>query len=138
MATVVTGRYQGSKRVSVKHEESGAEFQTDAPKDNTGLGESFSPTDLVGTALGSCVLTTMAIVAERDGLDFKTASFRVQKEMSTTSPRRISRLLLEISLPDLLSPEARTKYERVAHSCPVHHSLHPDTKIDIVFRYSAS
>ncbi len=135
MSTIVTGEYVGEKRTALRHEESGATFATDAPKDNQGLGSSFSPTDLVGTALGSCMLTTMAIFGERNGLELKGSSFRVEKIMSSDSPRRIVNLKLEIVMPGVLTPEQRTKLERVAVTCPVHQSLHPDLKVDLSFSY---
>lgn len=132
---VVEGRYVGDLRCEARHGPSGAAITTDAPADNMGRGEAFSPTDLVGTALGTCILTTMAIVAKRRGIDFSTARFHVEKQMATDPVRRIGRLPVTIHLPASLDAEARTVLERAAHSCPVHKSLHPDVDAPISFVY---
>jgi putative redox protein len=134
MAVEITGTYQGTKRVLLKHGPSGAELITDAPKDNNGEGASFSPTDLVATGLGACMLTIIAIVGERSELDLQGMSMQVEKHMSL-DPRRIGRLPLSIVLPSHLSEDDRTKLERAALACPVHQSLHPDIEIDVQFKY---
>jgi putative redox protein len=126
--------YQGHLHCELTHEPSGSKIETDAPKDNAGKGERFSPTDLVGAALASCVLTTIAIVGARDGLTFEGAKAEVEKEMAD-KPRRIAGLYLNISLPKSLTVNQRRKYEEVAHHCPVHRSLHPDMKIPMKFTY---
>src|ERR1700722_14006421 len=90
--------YQGQKHCQLIHEPSASTIETDAPKDNQGKGERFSPTDLVGAALGSCILTTMAMVAERDGVAITGARAEVEKEMLAT-PRRIGTLKVKITLP---------------------------------------
>lgn len=133
----VSGDYQGELHCSAVHEPSGNVLVTDAPKDNQGRGEAFSPTDLVGTALGTCILTTLAIVARRHGVELKGARFAVTKEMSTDAPRRIVRLATEIWLP--IAPMALPAgvLERAAHLCPVHQSLHPSLDKPIVFHWSA-
>lgn len=135
MSTTVHGSYLGNKRVSIVHDDSGIELITDAPKDNGGQGQSFSPTDLVGVALGSCIITTMAIVAERGGQELPPCQFKATKEMSQ-SPRRIAKLTLEFQFPSTMPEEMRTKMERVATKCPVHHSLHPETEISLSFIYN--
>lgn len=127
--------YQGQKRCEVLHEPSGTKMETDAPKDNQGIGASFSPTDLVGVALGSCILTTMAIVAERDGIDFSKARAVVDKIMTDKPPRRIQRLEVKIFLPTSIIPEHRKKLEQISKACPVHRSLHPDLEIPVQFIY---
>ncbi len=126
--------YEGQKHCQLTHEPSGSQIETDAPKDNQGKGERFSPTDLVGAALASCVLTTIAIVAERDGLVIENAKAEVEKVM-TDKPRRIESLKLHVSLPASLTAEQRQKYERVAEHCPVHRSLHPDVQMPMSFSY---
>src|ERR1700749_3915091 len=93
--------YEGQLHCNLVHEPSHSEIATDAPKDNQGKGERFSPTDLVGAALGSCILTTIAIVAERDGISIEGAEAHVQKEM-ITQPRRIGALPVQITLPAAL------------------------------------
>lgn len=124
----VTAIYQGQKHCQATHEPSGSVIETDAPKDNQGLGEKFSPTDLVATALGTCILTTVAIVAERDGLDIKNSTIEVEKHMST-SPRRISQLVVKLNLPKNVDEKFRGKLKHAAEACPVAKSLHPDTQI---------
>lgn len=134
MTVTITGRYLGNKKVELIHEPSGATLITDAPKDNLGDGSKFSPTDLVAAALGSCIITTIAIVAERDGIDVTNSHMSVTKHMST-SPRRIGELPVTLHLPKSLTVEQRAKLERTARTCPVHHSLHGDIKADITFTY---
>lgn len=126
------GIYQGNLHCELSHGPSGTQISTDAPKDNMGKGEAFSPTDLIGASLGSCILTTMAIVARREGIPFENASFQVQKEMSS-NPRKIGSLSVSIKLPAGLSEENQTKLEQVAHGCPVRLSLHPDMKVTLIF-----
>jgi len=126
--------YQGQKHCELEHEQSGSIIETDAPRDNQGKGERFSPTDLVGAALTSCILTTMAIVGERDGLKLEGTTATVEKRMAD-SPRRIESLTLHIRLPSSLTPEQRRKMENTARACPVHKSLHPDVQIPMTFEY---
>ena len=126
--------YQGNLHCELTHEPSGSKIQTDAPKDNMGRGESFSPTDLVGAALASCILTTMAIVAQRDGVAFDGARAEVQKEMNP-QPRRIGALPVKIWLSKSIPESYRPKLEHAAHACPVHKSLHPDVQMPIEILY---
>jgi putative redox protein len=128
-------RYLGDLRVEAQHGPSQTMLVTDAPVDNQGRGESFSPTDLVGSALGACMLTLMGIVAKRHQLDLSGATARVTKEMSATAPRRIARLAVEIHVPREFSAENKTRLEQAALTCPVHHSLHPDIDSPVTFRY---
>ena len=127
--------YQGELHCKAIHGPSGVELATDAPKDNQGRGESFSPTDLVATALGSCMLTIMGIAARTQNIDISGATAAVEKEMTATPPRRIERLAVRIHVPHSLSPADKEKLERAAHTCPVHRSLHPDVQIPIVFTW---
>jgi len=127
--------YQGDLHCKATHGPSGAELSTDAPKDNQGRGESFSPTDLVATALGSCMLTIMGIAARTQNVDIAGATATVEKEMTAASPRRIQRLAVRIHVPHAPSLEEREKLERAARACPVHKSLHPDVQIPIEFRW---
>jgi putative redox protein len=131
----IEGRYVGDLRCEATHGPSGSTLATDAPVDNMGKGEAFSPTDLVATALGTCIVTIIAIVAERHGLDVSGATFRVEKHMATDPVRRIGRLPVTIRLPASISAEGRTMLERAAHTCPVHKSLHPDVEAKITFLY---
>ncbi|MBM7115152.1 OsmC family protein [[Archangium] primigenium] len=118
----------------LQHGPSGTRITTEAPKDNGGTGGSFSPTDLMGAALASCVLTTMALAASREGITLGDARARVEKRM-TPPPRRIGELVLEIDMPAGLSAAHRARLEEVAHGCPVSRSLHPDVKLPMSFRY---
>jgi putative redox protein len=133
--TTATARYEGQLRTEATHTASGTVIQTDAPVDNHGRGEAFSPTDLVGTALGTCILTTMAIVAERHQIEFVGASFKMTKVMSQEPPRRIAQLIVELHLPASLDAQARALMERTAHTCPVALSLNPEIKQEIQFVY---
>ncbi len=128
--------YQGEKHCELTHGPSQSKIETDAPKDNQGKGERFSPTDLMGAALGSCILTTMDIIAARDGLklDLKNATAEVEKVMAN-NPRRIESLRVKITLPAHLNEQHRAKLEEIARTCPVHRSLHPDVQIPMTFEY---
>ncbi len=134
MGVVITGNYLGDKRVELTHLDSGATIRTVAPKDNHGDGTLFSPTDMLAGSLGACILTTIAIVVERDGLDLRNSTFRVVKEMSS-SPRMVKNLAVEIHLPETLEEPARKKIERAGGTCPVHHSLHSDVTVEIKYIY---
>jgi putative redox protein len=127
--------YQGDLHCSAVHGPSRTELSTDAPTDNQGRGESFSPTDLVATALGSCMLTVMGIMARTLNLDITGTTATVGKEMTTAAPRRIARLDVQINIPKQISPENQLKLERAAHTCPVHKSLHPDVQSPIEFTW---
>jgi uncharacterized OsmC-like protein len=129
-----TAVYQGQKHCELTHVSSGTNIATDAPKDNAGKGESFSPTDLLGAALTSCALTTMAIIAEREGIPFSGGSAEVEKEM-TDNPRRIGALHARFTLPASLKPEHRKRMEEIAKTCPVHRSLSSEMRIPMVFSY---
>ena len=100
-----------------------------------GKGESFSPTDLVATALGTCIITTMGIVAQRHGIDLNGTKVRVEKHMVIAPVRRIGRLPVEIHVPHELSAEDRQRLENAAVTCPVHKSLHPDVDAPVTFRW---
>lgn len=134
MAVEITGKYLGNLKMELTHAPSGAKLNTAAPVDNKGDGSSFSPTDLVAAALGSCMVTTMAIVAERDGIAAEEFTFRVEKHMAD-DPRRIGALPVEIHMPKGLSPDQRTKLERAAHHCPVHRTLLPEVDKTVTFVY---
>jgi putative redox protein len=127
--------YQGKLRCTATHVDSAAMLLTDAPKDNMGNGESFSPTDLVATALGTCMLTTMGIYAQRNQIDLTGATSIVTKEMIQSPTRRIGRLAVTIRVPRPLSAEQRQKLENAALTCPVTKSLHPDVQIPVSFKW---
>jgi putative redox protein len=121
--TDILSHYQGQLRCQSSHGPSGSQLDTDAPLDNQGRGERFSPTDLVATALSTCMLTIMGIVAERHGWALEGCSARVQKTMSRTAPRRIERLAVWVQLPDGLDESQRAVLQRAAETCPVKVSL---------------
>ncbi|MDD2763322.1 MAG: OsmC family protein [Opitutaceae bacterium] len=131
----ISGEYQGDLHCAATHGPSGRTLETDAPVDNQGRGETFSPTDLVATALGTCILTTMGIAARRLDLDLKGARFEVTKEMSADMPRRIVRLATHIWLPVSRSTDRDGVLERTAHACPVHKSLSPAVDVPIVLHW---
>jgi putative redox protein len=118
----------------VTHGPSGTRIHTEAPKDNGGTGMSFSPTDLVGAALATCMMTTMQLAASRETLPWGEASAIIEKRMSPP-PRRISQLVVEVRMPAGLAPEHRTRLERIARECPVARSLHPDLEVTPSFVY---
>ena len=132
----ISGEYRGELHCVATHGPSGRALETDAPVDNQGRGETFSPTDLVATALGTCILTTMGIAARRLGVDLTGARFEVDKEMSADSPRRIARLTTRLWLPRPPTPEAAASLERIAHACPVHQSLAPAVDVPITIQWT--
>lgn len=127
--------YKGGLHCELTHGPSSSTIETDAPKDNMGNGERFSPTDLVGAALAGCILTTMGIVAQRDGVSIDGARAEVIKEMTAQPPRRIAELPVTVTMPAAVPSAYRQKLENAAHACPVHKSLHPDIKAPITFVY---
>lgn len=133
----IQAEYQGDLHCAATHGPSKTQITTDAPVDNQGRGESFSPTDLVATALGTCMLTVMGILARTLGIDISGATATVDKEMSTSAPRRIASLKVRIHVPQRLSEDDKLKLERAAHTCPVHKSLHPDIQVPVEFSWSS-
>jgi putative redox protein len=119
------------------HGPSGQELKTTAPKDNGGDGSTFSPTDLMATSRGTCVLTIMAMAGERRGLDLRGATVTVEKHMSADAPRRIARLPVRVKLPFRPSPEDQRLLEAAGHGCPVHRSIHPDIDSPITLEFPA-
>lgn len=130
----MTAVYQGEKHCEITHGPSGAVISTDAPKDNNGKGEAFSPTDMVGAATGSCMLTVMAIAAEKDGVSLLNSRVTVEKEMNP-NPRKVAKLTVVLHLPQSVPHEYRKKLQDIALSCPVKLSLHPDVLMPVVFHY---
>lgn len=127
--------YSGDLHCTAVHGPSGATLETDAPVDNNGRGEAFSPTDLTATSLGVCMTTVMGIVAKRKGIDLEGMKVDVRKHMSTDTPRRISRLELDIHVPLPADHPERRMLESTGMGCPVHHSLHPDIEVVIDWRW---
>ena len=121
--TLIDSTYRGQLRCLASHGPSGSQLETDAPTDNQGQGERFSPTDLVATALSTCMLTIRGIVAERHGWALEGCSARVEKTMSSEAPRRIARLTVWVTLPEGLDGQQRALLQRAAETCPVKVSL---------------
>ena len=135
MSHKIESSYLGELRVSSTHLASNTEIITDAPVDNNGRGESFSPTDLVATALGTCMITVMGIYAEKNGILMPNVYSRTNKVMSS-SPRKISKLKIEIIFEgNQLSEVEKQSLKNVALNCPVAKSLHPDLKQEIEFNF---
>ena len=127
--------YQNNLRTESEHIASGEKIITDAPADNNGKGEAFSPTDLVATALGSCMITIMAISANKYDIDVTGTNASVKKIMGS-DPRRISEISIDINMNKNIEEKDRKRLERAALACPVHKSLHPDLEKKIRFIYS--
>jgi putative redox protein len=125
--------YRGELRCEATHGPSRTQLFTDAPVDNHGKGESFSPTDLVATALGACMLTIMGIYAKRHEIDLTGTTVTVLKDMAQVPVRRIAKLTTEIRVPISKDHPHREALERAAHTCPVHQSLHPDVEKPVTF-----
>ena len=128
--------YQGDLHCKAVHGPSATELNTDAPKDNQGRGESFSPTDLVATALGTCMLTVMGIMSRTLQIDIAGATATVEKEMTATAPRMIKSLAVKVHIPHAITPDNQQILIRAAHTCPVHKSLHPDIHTPIDFTWA--
>jgi putative redox protein len=132
MVTLTTA-YEGGLRCRAAHGPSGTALVTDAPIDNHGKGESFSPTDLMATALGACMMTIMGIVADRHGLDLAGMTAETEKVMTAAPPRRIASLRTRITIPLPAEHEHRAALEQAARACPVHKSLHPEIDAAVEF-----
>ena len=126
--------YKNNLRTEAQHIASGQKIITDAPLDNNGKGEAFSPTDLVATALASCMITIMAIAAEKNGINISETIASVKKIMGTNQ-RTISDVIIEITMSKDLDLKDRKRLEKAALACPVHKSLHPDMNKEITFSY---
>ncbi|MCA8833101.1 OsmC family protein [Hymenobacter pini] len=134
--STATARYAGNLRTEATHVASGNTILTDAPVDNHGQGEAFSPTDLVAASLGSCMMTIMGIVAARHELDLTGVQWEVTKHM-VAEPRRIGQIDVTFRLPASLSEKDRAILENAARTCPVALSLNPEIRQEVRFEYSA-
>jgi putative redox protein len=121
--------YEGNLHCRAVHQPSGAVIGTDAPLDNNGLGQAFSPTDLLATALGSCMATVIGILAKRKEIAVEGMTVTVRKFMSDDQPRRITRLELDLNIPLPGTHPERKLIESAARGCPVHHSIHPEIEV---------
>jgi uncharacterized OsmC-like protein len=127
--------YEGDLHCNAVHLPSGTRLSTDAPVDNNGRGESFSPTDLVATALGACMATVIGIVAKRKEISVEGMKVAVRKFMSEDQPRRISKLELDLDIPLPADHPERKLLESAARGCPVHHSIHPDIEVKMNWKW---
>ncbi|MBI3723028.1 OsmC family protein [bacterium] len=125
--------YKGDLHCEATHGPSSSRIETDAPRDNEGKGEKFSPTDLVGAALGTCMVTIMGIYAKKQGIDISGTRVHVVKEMAAQPTRRIARLSVRIEVPRAFEERYRRGLEQAAKTCPVHASLHPDIEAPVEF-----
>ena len=134
--TKMSVRYSGNLRCEVVHAQSSTQIETDAPLDNKGKGERFSPTDLLCTSLATCILTTMAIAAEERGWKFEGVEAEFEKIMSST-PRRVGEIKIHFTFPDLGYDDLmREKIQRYAHACPVSRSLNPEVLQTVTFSFN--
>jgi putative redox protein len=129
--------YTGDLRTELTHLQSGTVIENDAPTDNQGKGEKFSPTDMLATSLGSCMITTMAIRAADMNLNFNGTSINITKIMSSDAPRRVSGIVAELNFTKdfIATDEQKEQLIRIARSCPVEKSLHPNIKLDVTFNW---
>ncbi len=127
--------YLGNLRTQCEHLKSGNTYITDAPTDNNGKGEAFSPTDTVATGLANCMLTVMGIKARDMDVSLDGAVAEVTKIMAA-NPRRIARIEIHMDLPASVDRKSRKILENTANTCPVHHSLHPDIEKEIIFNWA--
>ncbi len=133
MATIETV-YQGTLRTQAKHMQSGTEILTDAPVDNQGKGEAFSPTDLLAASLGSCMLTIMGITAREHQINIENTTCEITKVM-VANPRRVGEIDVKLNFPEKYSDKQQKILERAALTCPVYLSLHPDIKKLVNFNW---
>jgi len=136
MAVEISVVYQGQLRCEATHGPSSCTLITDAPVDNHGKGESFSPTDLLATGLGACILTILGIVADRHGLDLAGTKVTVEKHMVADPVRRIGALPVTVHMGSAVDEKMQTLLVNAANTCPVHQSLHPDIDRPITFLWA--
>ena len=135
MGVKISCEYLGDLRVRATHGPSGTVLHTDAPVDNHGKGESFSPTDLTATSLATCIMTILGIQAKGLELDFRGLRVDVEKHMTAQPPRRIAKLEATIHMPPGIAEDLRDRLTRAANACPVKQSLHPDVEITLVWNW---
>tara|TARA_B100000029_G_C17403453_1_gene897941 strand:- start:188 stop:598 length:411 start_codon:yes stop_codon:yes gene_type:complete len=134
--TKIHAVYEGGLRCKAVHKLSNSELITDAPLDNCGKGESFSPTDLIATAFITCVSTIMGIAAENSGIDICNFEITAEKKMSKNLPRRISEIIVDIYMKNRYSEKEKKIFQNAAETCPVHKSLSNNLKKTITFHWN--
>lgn len=127
--------YKGNLHCQATHGPSGNELETDAPVDNRGKGEGFSPTDLLATATGVCGMTIMGIVAMDEGINIKNSKVKVEKIMSSNTPRRVVQLNIVFDMVSTIHKDKRTILENSVENSPVMKSIHPDINVNLYFNY---
>lgn len=137
MSSLINISYDGNLGCRARLESSGSEIATDAPIDDGGKGEAFSPTDLLAAAVGTCVMTVMGIIAKNSKIDLAGAQMTLAKEMTTKPPRRIGKLTMTITIQKgkILSDAQKNKLEKTVEACPVKQSLHPEVVVESRFVY---
>lgn len=130
-------KYMGNLRCEAEHLQSKSKIETDAPTDNRGKGERFSPTDLLCVSLATCMLTTMGIKAADMGVDITNANADVTKHMAS-DPRRIAKIEVAVSLPSNVNEKDRVILERTGNNCPVAKSVHPDIELKLSYDWNRS
>ncbi|MFT7517861.1 MAG: putative redox protein [Myxococcota bacterium] len=135
MAIDIEIAYQGQLRCKAVHGPSQCHIITDAPLDNHGKGESFSPTDLLATALGTCIMTLIGIVADRHGINLEGTVVKVEKHMVTEPVRRVGRLPVDVYFGQVVEDKYKDRLIKAAETCPVKQSLHPDIELNINFHW---
>ena len=131
--STVSCRYNGELRCEATHHGSGAVLMTDAPLDNAGKGEEFSPTDLLATSVATCMLTIMGITARSRNWSLEGSTAEVDKQMNQSGPRKVEKLRVHLKLPQQLSNEQRSLLQRVAEQCPVKRSLDPSIHLELIW-----
>ena len=129
--------YLNDLRTEIEHNDNSSKLVTDAPKDNQGLGRNFSPTDLVASSLGSCMLTIIGISAKNNNISFNSLSADIDKEMSINPPRMIKKINVVLNIEGNFSQKEKIIIERSAKHCPVHKSLNPDIDINVKFNFES-
>jgi putative redox protein len=134
MGVMIHGEYLGGLAMRMKHGPSGSEVQTDPPVDNGGTGSAFSPTDLVATALGSCMMSVLALHARKAGWDLSGMKINVEKNMTASLPRKIAQLKVELHLPSDLNAEQRNLAREIAENCPVALSIADSIEMPLIIK----
>ena len=137
MGVKISGTFKGGLAMAMTHDMSKVMVMTDPPLDNGGEGKSFSPTDLMATSLGACMMSMMAIYAKKEKFDLTGMACSVEKHMSADLPRRIAALDAVIIMPTSLTPDQRETLERIGNTCPIILSIHPDIKLTKLYKYEA-
>lgn len=133
MGVTITGHLTDELSAELQHEQ-GAKIDTTAPKDNGGTGGFFSPTDMLAASLGACGIITMSLYAQRHGISVEKMEFKLQKEMSSTPPRRVAKITVEYVIKTTCNDEVFKKLMASAKACPVRNSLSPDVHLEETFQ----